>query len=99
MAGAPGGAAGGPGAHIVRRAAAGGKAQDNTRRSAGCWRRRKLHPGAPSARPVLKNLRARVQLRATQWRGGKSKTPRIYAGRWEWAVVRIRVQPLSTVYP
>ena len=82
MAGAPGGAAGGLCANIVRRAAAGGKAQDNTRRSAGCWRRRKLRPGAPSARPVLKNCRAREQLRAMHWRGGQSKTPRSYAGRW-----------------
>ena len=83
----------------MRRASASLRAQDSTRRSAGCCRRRKLRSGAPSARPVLKNLRARVQLRAMHRRGGKSKTPRSYAGRWEWAETRILGRPISAVYP
>ena len=56
MAGAPGGAAGGRGAHIVRRASASLRAQDNTRRSAGLLPvQAALRSVRRSARPVLKN--------------------------------------------
>ena len=84
MAGAPGGAAGGRGAHIVRRAGASLRAQDNTRRSAGLLPvqavRRSVRRSAFAHSTRARNPQV-VPTRSSR-SALESETPRVGAGRW-----------------